>query len=149
MKKRILTLLCILVLLLSGGCEKEENKDIVENKQVITFENRVKTSDIWILPQTEKILKTSAWGKATIPGMEKGGSVELSLDELGGPGVYVIRIIDDDHACFAMNDVPLNENCSIIFLTEGNHLDARIEIRNETGELLKEGPVFEGMLGGR
>ncbi len=146
MKRYLLIVLCVSMFLFHG-CGKEGNTDVMENKQVIIFTNEVETADIWILPQTEEILKTSLWGKATISDMKKGESTELSLNDLGGPGIYVIRIIDEDGGYFAMNDVPLDEDYSISFLTEDHHLDAWIEIRNADGEILKSEPVFEGMLG--
>lgn len=115
----------------------------------VTFLNAVETADVWILPQTEENVKSSLWGTATIGKLGAGEQREVGIDETDGAETYIIRIIDDDHAYYAVKDVRLGDGYSIRFQTSDTKYDAVIEIVDADENVLTAEPAFVGVFGAR
>ncbi len=113
----------------------------------VTFVNEVQTADVWILPQTEENVKSSLWGTATIGKLDAGAQREVGIDETDGAEAYIIRIIDDEHAYYAVKDVLLGDGYSIRFQTADKKYDAVIEIVDADGNVLRTERAFVGVFG--
>lgn len=113
----------------------------------VTLINAVDTADFWILPQSDENLKTSLWGKATAKNLEAGTQCELTLTKTDEDDLFIVRIIDSDHAYFSANDIRLDDGYSIRFKTEDSKFDAVIEILDADGKILNTQGAFVGMLG--
>ena len=111
----------------------------------VTLVNLVGPADVWVLPQTEENLKSSLWGTATAKDLGAGEQRAINLS--GAEETYIVRIIDDAHAYYALRDVQLSDGCSIRFSTDGTKYDAVIEILDADGNVLHTKPAFVGMLG--
>ena len=114
----------------------------------VTFFNEVETADVWILPQTEEMLKSSLWGTATIGKLAAGEQRVVPLDA-SDDRMYIIRIIDDTHAYYAAKDVRLADGYVIRFRTEESGFDAVMEILDAQGNVLNTQKAFQGMLGAK
>ncbi len=62
-----------------------------EGGKTATFINEANDADIWILPKTEKNLKTTVWGAATAAAVKKGESRSFELCEPGDGSMYIFR----------------------------------------------------------
>ena len=113
----------------------------------VTFVNEVEEADIWILPQTEENLKTSLWGTASIRQLGTGESAEVVLNDGYDAASYILRIIDDDHAFYSVNDLKLLDGYTIVFKYEGSKYDAVLEVYDENKGLIDSRDAFTGMLG--
>ena len=111
--------------------------------------NKVETADFWILPQTEANLKTTVWGTATVAKLSKGESEELSLQESPLADLWMIRIIDVQHALYSVNDIVFSEGYRIVFRTPGRNTEAVIEVLDAEGNIVLSKPAFTGVLGGQ
>ncbi len=113
----------------------------------IRFINSVETADIWILPQTEKNMKTSLWGTATVGGLSKGGEAEVCLTEDYDAKSWLIRIIDDEQAFYSARDVILENGCTIVFKSDHSKFDAVLEVLDQDGTVISSGEAFTGVFG--
>lgn len=113
----------------------------------VTLINNVETADFWILPQTEENLKSSLWGTADAKNLRAEEQREITVCETSGK--YIIRVIDDDHAYYALKDVQLDDGYSIRFITQDSKFDAVIEILDADGNVLNAQPAFEGVFGAK
>ena len=95
MKKAVLIFVCLFMLLLCG-CNSKEQSDMDNKNGTVTVINKIKDADIWILPQTEKNLKTTVWGTATVSKLKTRESRPTPLCEPGDDGLYIFRMIDTD-----------------------------------------------------
>lgn len=120
----------------------------VEREPVrVTFVNETQTADVWILPQTEENLKSSLWGTATVGKLGTGEQREVELSGTEDGGTYIVRIIDDEDAYYAVNDVSLGDGYSIRFTTADSKFDAVLEICDADGNVMNTQPAFTGVLG--
>ena len=129
----------------------QENTPAAEpgSRVEITFIGDDKNADVWILPQTDEILKTSLWGTATVADCPADAEQKLALDPSGDSGIYVIRIIAGDGGLYSANDIHLEEGYSIRFSRGKTADDSYLKIIDETGAATDTREhVFEGMLGG-
>ncbi len=118
-----------------------------EKKITVSFINDVEQADIWILPQTKENLKTTVWGTPVFSKMKVGenGSAEVSGSVTEK---YIIRIIDSDHAYYAVNDIVLGKGYTVRFMTSGSKYDAEIVVLDENGnKSASKENVFGGKLG--
>ena len=113
----------------------------------VTVVNEVDTAAIWVLPQTDENLKTSLWGTATLSDFEADKSEQITLDSSETNGRFIVRIIDEDKAYFAVNDIYLEDGYKIQFTTDVSPFDAVIKVLNRDGDIIKEQLAFEGVLG--
>ncbi len=113
----------------------------------VTFVNEVEKADIWILPQTEENLNTSLWGTATIAGLGAGEQAEVSVTGSYETELFILRIIDDDHAFYSVNDLLLLDGYTLVFKTENARTEAVIEILDESGNVVSSQEAFTGMFG--
>ena len=133
--------------------KNDENSDTEKNvaepgkAASVTFINEVEEADIWILPQTEKILKTTLWGKATIAKLKRGDNKKALLNTTENKK-YIIRIIDVDSAYYAADDFVLDDNYVIRFYTSDSKYDSALEVFDEKGNIsASKADAFEGVLG--
>lgn len=133
--------------------KNDENSDTEKNvaepgkAASVTFINEVEEADIWILPQTEKILKTTLWGKATIAKLKRGDNKKALLNTTENKK-YIIRIIDVDSAYYAADDFVLDDNYVIRFYTNDSKYDSALEVFDEKGNIsASKTDAFEGVLG--
>ena len=146
LKKTLLIAGCVLFGIVLPGCAGKNREDPILEGPVITFINEVVKADIWILPQTEEILKTTLWGTATSAGMEKEEKKQFSLDGLGGPGTYVVRIIDTRGGFYSADGIPLEPDYTIRFTSENSFADAVLEVLDENGRIIDSRHAFVGRL---
>ena len=113
----------------------------------VTLINAVENADVWVLPQTEENLSTSLWGTATAKSLEANTEREITLYKRDEEELFIVRIIDSDHAYFSAKDLRLDDGYSIRFKTEDSKFDAVVEVLDADGNILKTQSAFEGMLG--
>ena len=154
MKKKpaILITLCVLIGSMLFGCKTKEQPAAETPTPApgsgasITFVNGVEEADVWILPETEANLKTTLWGTATIAKLATDASCEVSLDALGGPGVYILRLIDTRGMYYAVNGVPLAPG-DIVQIRSGEvPMSALVEVTGADGALRETFEVFAARL---
>jgi hypothetical protein len=157
MKKLLLIVMGAVLLLSSAACKAEQGESEMKKKSQtdpvakisVSFINDVETADVWILPQTEENLKTTVWGTATFSKMKTGEKGSSDVSDAGS-GKYIIRIIDTDHAYYAVNDIELGNGYSIRFMTDSSKYDAEVIVLDEKGnKTASKENVFEGVLGAR
>jgi|GEM_PF-557228 len=113
----------------------------------VTFDNEVADADVWILPQTEKNLETSLWGRATVGKLGAGKTKEVYLTEFDPAQTWLVRIIDVDHAYYSADDLKLGDGFQIVFRSDDSRYDSVIEVLDRDGTVLSSAKAFTGMLG--
>ena len=113
----------------------------------IRFVNEVEDTDLWILPQTEKNLKTSLWGTATVAMLKKEDAIEAAIEETSDH-LYILRLIDQRGALYSANDFELHDGDTIVFdAIDDDFVRARLTLLDKEGKEVKVAEeVFEGML---
>ena len=120
--------------------------NMVQSSQ-ITFINEVEKADIWILPQTQENMKNSLWGTATIGNMPAGEQRDIQISDTVADDLYIIKIIDDEHAYYSAQDITLGDGFVIRFKTDDSKFDAVIEITDADGNVVSAQKVFTGVFG--
>ena len=124
--------------------EITNNTEITSNKTV-TFINEVNEADVWILPKTEKNLKTTVWGAPTVSKVKKGESRPAPLCEPGNDGLYMFRMIDTDSFFYSANDIILEAGWTLRI--KGDDLQSfTVEVTDESGVLKNTYKVFAARL---
>ncbi len=130
------SILITLILILAAAFLVTPAAKQPESMAGVTFINEVEEAEIWILPQTEEILKTSLWGKATFV-LEAGEEAQFDLAGAGGPGTYIFRVIDANEGYYEANDLHLEDGMTLRFTDYGGHpFDAVLEIIDAGGEVI-------------
>lgn len=111
----------------------------------VTFKNEAEAADVWILTQTEKNLKTSLWGRATVGKSEPGGERALTLFGDDPDGIYIFRAIGDDSMYYEANDVVLHNGCVVTFVKGEDINSYKLAVADEDGSV-REYSVFAAML---
>lgn len=146
MDKTALIILCLLMLLLLGGCKtKEQNDPLAVPDKTVTVQNEVKDANVWILPETEENKKTTVWGAATAANVQTGEGREVPLCEPGDGGLYLLRMIDTDSFYYAASGLKLDAGFTIT-LKEDENRAVTAEVTNETGALQGTYEVFSAKL---
>lgn len=113
----------------------------------VTFINETVDADIWIIPDTEANRKTSLWGAASIRDLAVNESAPVSLDALGGPGLYLFRAIDVNDGFYEAAGVFLDAGYTLRFTAGGGRpAEAVLEILDADGNLTDTRSVFVGVL---
>ena len=153
MKRLLFLLTCFIIAVSLIGCDKSsgEGKEEVMDSFRVTFINDVEETDVWVLPQTPEILKTSIWGKATISKIGVGESAELDLVPLDENSLFIFRAIDTDDALYRQNDIMLKSGYTLKFYSkEDEEFDGMLifllDVLDEKGNVLSSEEVFEGVL---
>ena len=148
------TLLCLFLVLTLFACQKQEEVKPEETETSTTgemmkirFVNEVEDTDLWILPQTEKNLKTSLWGTATVAMLKKEDAIEVAIEETSDH-LYILRLIDQRGALYSANDFELHDGDTIVFdAIDDDFVRARLTLLDKEGKEVKVAEeVFEGML---
>ena len=113
----------------------------------VTFRNEVEEADVWLLPQIEENQKTTLWGTPSAAALGVGETAELCLSNLENAETWLVRIIDDDKAYYAAQDLRLEDGYTVVFQSEGSKFDAVIEVLDQTGAVVFTAEAFEGVLG--
>ena len=146
MKKTVIFVVSLLILSLLCGCAKgEQNEMEITSGKTITLINGVQDADIWILPRTEKNLKTTVWGTATAAGVKTGESRSAPLCDPGDDGLYLFRMIDTDSFYYSAGDITLEAGWSMEIKGSDLH-DIIIEVKDENGQLNNTYQVFAARL---
>lgn len=129
-----------------NGTGSSENSP-VDDGSVVTFRNEVEKTDVWILPDTEENRKLSVWGTATIGGLEKDKSAEVSLFALGGPGQYLVHMITPDEMYFGVSDIKLDAGYTMRFyLADEEYHVWMLEVKDADGNAVDDLEVFGARL---
>ena len=144
MKKAVLIFVCLFMLLLCG-CNSKEQSDMDNKSGTVTVINKIKDADIWILPQTEKNLKTTVWGTATVSKLKTNESRPTPLCEPGDDGLYIFRMIDTDSFYYSANGIKL-ENGDTLEIKETEAQAYALEVRGENGKVKNTYEVFSARL---
>ena len=153
-EKGLKTLLCLFLVLTLFACQKqgeikpEETETSTTGEMMkIRFVNEVEDTDLWILPQTEKNLKTSLWGTATVAMLKKEDAIEVAIEETSDH-LYILRLIDQRGALYSANDFELHDGDTIVFdAIDDDFVRARLTLLDKEGKEVKVAEeVFEGML---
>lgn len=144
MKKAVLIFVCLFMLLLCG-CNSEEQSDMDNKSGTVTVINKIKDADIWILPQTEKNLKTTVWGTATVSKLKTSESRQAPLCEPGDDGLYIFRMIDTDSFYYSANGIKL-ESGDTLEIKENDDKACALEVRDENGNVKNTYEVFSARL---
>lgn len=140
MKKAVIYLITMLIL-----CGCKANRTVSENNKNITFINEVKEADVWILPETEKNLKTTVWGTATILGIKTDESRKAPLSDAGDTGLYIIRMIDTDNIFYSADGIRLESGWTVR-VTGEDLQSVKVEVIGENGVLKNTYEVFAASL---
>ena len=147
-------LLCLFLALTLFACQKQEEAKPEETETSTTgemmkirFVNEVEDTDLWILPQTEKNLKTSLWGTATVAMLKKEDAIEVAIEETSDH-LYILRLIDQRGALYSANDFELHDGDTIVFdAIDDDFVRARLTLLDKEGKGVKVAEeAFEGML---
>ena len=147
-------LLCLFLALTLFACQKQEEAKPEDTETSTTgemmkirFVNEVEDTDLWILPQTEKNLKTSLWGTATVAMLKKEDAIEVAIEKTSDH-LYILRLIDQRGALYSANDFELHDGDTIIFdAIDDDFVRARLALLDKEGKEVKVAEdVFEGML---
>ena len=147
-------LLCLFLVLTLFACQKQEETKPEDTETSTTgemmkirFVNEVEDTDLWILPQTEKNLKTSLWGTATVAMLKKEDAIEVAIEETSDH-LYILRLIDQRGALYSANDFELHDGDTIVFdAIDDDFVRARLTLLDKDGKEVKVvEEVFEGML---
>lgn len=147
-------LLCLFLVLTLFACQKQEEAKPEETETSTTgemmkirFVNEVEDTDLWILSQTEKNLKTSLWGTATVTMLKKEDAIEVAIEETSDH-LYILRLIDQRGALYSANDFELHDGDTIVFdAIDDDFVRARLTLLDKEGKEVKAAEeVFEGML---
>ncbi len=144
MKKAVLIFVCLFTLLLCG-CDSKEQSDMDNKNGTVTVINKVKDADIWILPQTEKNLKTTVWGTATVSKLKTDESRQAPLCEPGDDGLCIFRMIDTDSFYYSANGIKL-ENGDTLEIKENKEQAFALEVRDENGRVKNTYEMFSARL---
>lgn len=144
MKKAVLIFVCLFMLLLCG-CNSKEQSDMDNKSGTVTVINKIKDADIWILPQTEKNLKTTVWGTATVSKLKTSESRPTPLCEQGDDGLYIFRMIDTDSFYYSANGIKLESN-DTLEIKENEAQACALEVRDENGKVKNTYEVFSARL---
>ena len=153
-EKGLKTLLSLFLVLTLFACQKQEEAKPEETETSTTgemmkirFVNEVEDTDLWILPQTEKNLKTSLWGTATVAMLKKEDAIEVAIEETSDH-LYILRLIDQRGALYSANDFELHDGDTIVFdAIDDDFVRARLALLDKEGKEVKVAEeVFEGML---
>ena len=144
MKKAVLIFVCLFMLLLCG-CNSKEQSDMDNKSGTVTVINKIKDADIWILPQTEKNLKTTVWGTATVSKLKTSESRQAPLCEPGDDGLYIFRMIDTDSFYYSANGIKL-ENGDTLEIKENDDKACALEVRDENGKIKNTYEVFSARI---
>ena len=148
------TFLCLFLFLTLFACQKQEEAKPEDTETSTTgemmkirFVNEVEDTDLWILPQTEKNLKTSLWGTATVAMLKKEDAIEVAIEETSDH-LYILRLIDQRGALYSANDFELHDGDTIVFdAIDDDFVRARLTLLDKEGKEVKVAEdVFEGML---
>lgn len=146
MKKSVFIIVLLLAALLLGGCKEEEQSSMeIKSNKTVTFVNELKEADVWILPQTEKNLKTTVWGTATAAKVKTAESVQAPLCEPGDDGLYIFRMIDSDSFFYSADGIALEDGWSIK-IKEPDVMETELEVSDENGVLKNTYKVFSARL---
>jgi len=146
MKKAVLIFICLIALLLLCGCRvKEQNNMEIANNKTVNFINDVKDADLWILPETEKNLKTTVWGTATASKVKYGESRKVPLCEPGDDGHYILRMIDTDGFFYSVGGIALESGWTI-HIMENDPRSVSVEVTDENGIIQNTYEVFNARL---
>lgn len=116
-----------------------------ESGKTATFINEANDADIWILPKTEKNLKTTVWGTATAAAVKKGESRSFELCEPGEGGMYIFRMIDTDGLFYSANGIMLKAGHTLR-IKENDIMSFTLEVADEKGALQSTYEVFAAKL---
>lgn len=144
MKKAVLIFVCLFMLLLCG-CNSKEQSDMENKSGTVTVINKIKDADIWILPQTEKNLKTTVWGTATVSKLKTSESRQAPLCKPGDDGLYIFRMIDTDSFYYSANGIKLKSG-DTVEIKENKAQTYALEVRGENGKVKNTYEVFSARL---
>jgi len=144
-EKGLKTLLCLFLVLTLFACQKQEEGKPEETETSTTgemmkirFVNEVEDTDLWILPQTEKNLKTSLWGTATVAMLKKEDAIEVAIEETSDH-LYILRLIDQRGALYTANDFELHDGDTIVFdAIDDDFVRARLTLLDKDGNVLAQ-----------
>ena len=153
MKRLLFLLICFIIAVSLIGCDKpsSEGKEEGMDSFRVTFINDVEETDVWVLPQTPEILKTSIWGKVTLSKLGVGESAEVELVPIDENSLFIFRAIDTDDALYRQNDIMLKSGYTLKFYSkEDEEFDGMLifllDVLDEKGNVLSSEEVFEGVL---
>ena len=113
--------------------------------RTVTFRNEVRDADVWILPQTPEILKTTVWGTPTVPKAKAGESRQVPLPAPGDGGFHVFRMIDADGFFHSANGIALEDGWTLA-VKGGGLQPVILEISAENGVPQQTREVFSARL---
>ena len=151
MKKVLTAALFVIASILLISCETNQGENEMKknskpnNPVSVTFINDVEQADIWILPQTKEILRTTVWGKSTISKLKSGEEKTVSLNDTEGK--FIVRIIDRNSAYYAADEITLRDGYKIHFKTEDTKYESTIDIVDTNENTLLSKNAFKGVLG--
>lgn len=146
MKRTALILIFLITALIACGCENGEQSNMeIEKTKQITFINELNSADVWILPQTEKNLKTTVWGTAIISKADTSQSVSAMIPEPSEDGLYIFRMIDTDGYYYSANGLTIEAGWTVKIFGEDLN-SVTIEVTDENGALQKTYEAFAARL---
>ena len=131
------------------GC-RAEIKDVgTTDNDDILFINEVEQTDVWILPDTEAN-RDLPYSTPTIDELEENGQSRLSLQELGGPGMYVVHMFAAEGMYYGVYEVPLEAGYTLRFRRQdwGWMLDITDKHGKDVASLEVFGAMWAGDGGG-
>lgn len=152
MQKLLLIIICLLLGILLSACKNREQTSQEQEAASsgggpsVTFINDIGEADVWILPETERNLKTTVWGTPSLKKIAAGENRPLILSAPGQSGLYIVRAIDKRGMYYAANGVALEEGCSVRLKEGGELMSAIIEVTAKDGKAVKAYSAFAARL---
>ncbi len=121
-------------------------KEFMVDTITVGFVNEVEPADVWILENTEANLKTSLWGKASLPKAKLENEYAVTVRKDSGNS-YLLRIIDTDEIYYAADDITLKDGYSLlIYRSDGEFQEIILSVYDEAGEKVADYSVFNAAL---
>lgn len=149
MKRIGLVLLCLAVLCLLAGCDREGTENVNSKTSdvtaAVTIRNGVTEADVWLLPDTAENRSTSLWGTATEAKVKTEESRKAALPEPGDDGRYLLRMIDTDGMYYSADGLTLANGWQIE-IREVDIMRVTATVTDENGAVQSVYDVFSAHL---
>lgn len=113
---------------------------------VITLDNQVGTADIWITEDTPDNRKQSTWSGTTIKACEVNAPQEISLAEVSGDALYIIRMIDENKLYYEACSVEILDGYSVVIKAKEDNTGTAVYVYDDAVTPVNEYEMFSAAL---
>lgn len=123
-----------------------KNTMVYEPAVTITFDNQVRTADIWIMEDTPENRKQSVWGGTTMKACAANAPQQIMLEAVSADDLYIIRMIDDHGLYYEACDVEITDGQTVVIQSNEKDLGTSVYVYDGEGNLVNEYEMFVAAL---